>query len=392
MLNALVSGNFEDLAANPLDSAGPLGFYSSTGRPDLRPTCPSESCVWPNFSSLGVCSKCVTVKDLAESSQRCTTNDWTKLECSFELDHQAKFQIYFGYNGNGPGTHFNASAYFNGLSYKNEWAGISYPISSFLHFQHMISHVGQNEFRIKLLEASECAAYACVKTYNISVINGTSFPEIVSTWYNGSKPQPNGGSTSFPLYLNPPNTTNISNSNGPYIFSGYGRDNIASFISSKFDGFMTVSDALNFATNGKGDPGWIYAKGNVSKVLENVALAYTDAIQTGQPNREEVIGQRSLLEIHVRVHWLYLALPITVVVLSVLFLLLTMYATKSNNVSIWKASNLVLLFHGLEGATIGDNYQLNELNEMNRLANENSATLERDETQGWRLVASTAMT
>ena len=386
----VVSGNYKDLTGTPMEGAGPLGCYSSTGTPQLRPRCPSASCAWPSFSSIGVCSKCVNISHAikSQSYKVLVGHGLPEFISQFVLDDQ-NYTISWGYTGNGPGTYSNESAFFNNLSYKDQWAGIWYPMSSFLNFRYMTRHLAADKSRIELLEASECAIYACVKTYNVSVQNGISYQDIVSTWYNASKPEPDSGTLSYPIHLNPPHLEHNRIHSGPYTFSGYARDDIVSFIGSKFAGFISVSNALDVSWDQVGDPGWILAEGNVSQVVKNVALAFTDAIQTGQSNREEVFGQKSKSEIFVHIRWGYLAVPVTLGVCSALFLLLTMYKTRSSQTPLWKYENLVLLYHGLEDTPERSGHALNDLGEMRRRAKETKVRLMPGQTAQLRLVAST---
>ena len=296
--------------------------------------------------------------------------------------------ISFGYNGNGPGSYFNASLFLEGLAIgwynyaigKERWAGMSYPIHSFQNFEYKIEHVGHEEFDINLLSASECALVACVKTYNVSIAHGMPHETVISEWYNdtlaGKYAAGFPGGELPPLYLKPPDITNGSNFEGPFCLSGPDQKDIGLSLAGKLKGMITVSNVSGVAV---GDPRWLYTStGNITHVVENIALSLTAALQ-GTANGEPVFGENSTLEQYVHIRWAWLALPILLALLSLLFLLLTIYTTKQNRVSIWKSSTLVLLYHGLEVTPLEENYPLDQLSQMHRLAAETRLRLRRDE-------------
>lgn len=271
---------------------------------------------------------------------------------------------------------------------KMQWAGIWYPLYGFQNFQYKISDKGHNKFEIDLLEANECSIYDCVKTYNVSIREGKAYEDVIASWHNESMPQERSGSIVYPRYLNPPNSSHNLNHSGPYMMNGEAQDSINGFVSGKFQGIVAVDTAKNVAWDGNGDPRWIYAEGNVSLVLENVALAVTDEMQTSQPNRLEIYGQQISDEIYVQIRWEWLTLPVLVVVLSAAFLLQTMYATYSCGARVWKSSNLVLLYHGLEFPPASEEYPLDELSQMDRVAKVHKVRLRRDDAWAWKLVDS----
>ena len=318
--------------------------------------------------------------------QRCdASGENSTPRCQIQLKGERNNDIGFGYNGNGPGTYCNASAYvlatmvpLYGFPFKDDWAGIMYPIVAFQNFEYKISHLATKKFGFELLSANVCAMYACVKTYNVSIIDGHSRQDVIDVWYNDTQPGRSYGSNIVPLYLNPPNTTNKAYLEGPYSLNGETQLDLAMFLSSKFRGLISVSDTDNLLSETV-DLRLIYAQGNFSRVIQNIALSLTDYIQTS-PGSEAVPGNQSFTEIYIHIRWDWLSLPVAVAILSALFLLLSMYATRTNGATLWGPSNLALLYHGFEHPPAQDGYPLDNLRDMDRLAGVTRAKLQRDET------------
>lgn len=82
-----------------------------------------------------------------------------------------------------------------------------------------------------------------------------------------------------------------------------------------------------------------------------MALTLTDYIQTSEGS-ESVTGRRSVSETYIHLRLAWLSLPIAAAATSFAFLLLTMFATRNRWDSLWKDSNLALLYHGLEAAEL----------------------------------------
>ncbi|RAR16512.1 hypothetical protein DDE83_000077 [Stemphylium lycopersici] len=101
---------------------------------------------------------------------------------------------------------------------------------------------------------------------------------------------------------------------------------------------------------------WL-APNNVSKHMERLASAMTNVIQSA-PSRRDVEGLAFSKATFVSVRWEYLAFPLLLLVLSLVFLIAIIVKTSKNSgTAIWKTSTLPTLIYSLPKETKG---QFNE--------------------------------
>jgi hypothetical protein len=79
-------------------------------------------------------------------------------------------------------------------------------------------------------------------------------------------------------------------------------------------------------------------------IMDRVASSMTNSIRTG-PNQTEIHGTVEVSEQHIRVRWPWMILPATLVVLSVIFLVVTMVMATQRWAG-WKSSALPSFYHG----------------------------------------------
>jgi len=117
--------------------------------------------------------------------------------------------------------------------------------------------------------------------------------------------------------------------------------------------------------------------------MDHVASSMTNSIRTG-PNSTEVRGTVEVSEQHIRVRWPWMILPAALVVLSVMFLIVTM-VTATRRCAGWKSSALPSFYHGLAAWDSSEPYQ-GEIEEMERSARSTFVRLGTDEEGRTRLL------
>lgn len=92
-------------------------------------------------------------------------------------------------------------------------------------------------------------------------------------------------------------------------------------------------------------------------------------------------------ETYVKVRWAWFSYPVVVIVLSLFYMLGTIVETTYRDVSIWKSSDMAMLFHG-QGLDLGDpDYvPVTTLSEMSDLYKDIKVELVRTDDDGWKLV------
>jgi hypothetical protein len=98
------------------------------------------------------------------------------------------------------------------------------------------------------------------------------------------------------------------------------------------------------------------------RLLHNVAASLT---QLGRDRANSTVrGTASVSEAYVRVNWVWLSLPATVVVLMLVFLVLTLLANREQGAELWKSSILPFLYHGLDDSALWHNEQYRTASRM----------------------------
>lgn len=96
------------------------------------------------------------------------------------------------------------------------------------------------------------------------------------------------------------------------------------------------------------------ANKSITGIMESISQSMTDNIRVG-PNTTNVYGTAYFVEIYVIIRWPWLLLPGLLVLLSAMFLLLTMRMSRKGRGSpLWKSRVLPFLFHGLDGWEKGE--------------------------------------
>ncbi|EAT86310.1 hypothetical protein SNOG_06479 [Parastagonospora nodorum SN15] len=94
---------------------------------------------------------------------------------------------------------------------------------------------------------------------------------------------------------------------------------------------------------------WL-APNNVTHHMERMATALTNAMRSDSSSREFMEGDASALETFVKVNWAWLAFPLAMLVLCVVFLVATMLRTsrgENGELGIWKTSAMPTLMYSL---------------------------------------------
>ena len=128
--------------------------------------------------------------------------------------------------------------------------------------------------------------------------------------------------------------------------------------------------------------GGFNASSNISMTMDNIATALTNWLRDS--SNVTVAGQAGHVEFYVHVSWPWITLPAFLVIAGTIFLILAMYETERLGASIWKTSELALLFHGLEES----DHELNNLlrsSEMEHTASSTKVKVAKTSSGRWML-------
>jgi hypothetical protein len=220
--------------------------------------------------------------------------------------------------------------------------------------------------------AHECVLTWCVKTIRSSYDSGQYIEEILHTFQNITEGPPSWVSTPFKtdfesgtdnVYLQ-----NISIDLGMTLegrnISGYGTSNasassIIGGFKDIFPAFYTSADAtvrpiMRWKTWGDG-PAWNrllnfnpwLAPNNVTRHMERLATAMTNVVRSA-PSRTVLEGSSFSKETFIFITWGWLAFPFALLLLSLVFLGLTMVKTSRDGaIGVWKTSAMPTLISSM---------------------------------------------
>lgn len=126
------------------------------------------------------------------------------------------------------------------------------------------------------------------------------------------------------------------------------------------------------------------------QVLERLAHIFTETFQSPwNANATLIHGDAYAPEIFVRVRWLWLTMPVCIVVASSVLLCITMHRSRKKTF-LYKNSILATLFHGLDGQDLHETaYSDANVRQSHHAMLENAksmkALMQRDDDGSWKL-------
>lgn len=377
------------------------GIFKPSGAHDLEPVCPTGNCTFPLFDSLAVCSKCVDVsKDVINNTPQ---SNPTKLvgdhEVSYTMPGGAtiKFVARFAESMLQMGPAFVSTA---GVppTLSKEILGLQDPLFTLavLQFPDAMLKIADGNYFSSLPVANECALYFCVNTYNVSVLNSKPNTTVVSSWTSDTGTPTVGGKTKTgnsmigtkDAILERP--TDGVDGNHTYWIPAGTLANLKAWLNSTLQGSMNTSTSLVDTSNG---PVWandeiqtLNVTTDWSYLMGALATCMTTYIRSSGFKNSVGVAEGTAFknETYVQVQWVWLCLPMTLVSMSILFLVATMIVNHRKRAMAWKSSSLALLFHGLEG--VGSRGTGEGMGDMDELAKKTRVILTRGDNGEYKLI------
>jgi hypothetical protein len=371
----------------------PVAFGNGT-RPEIPLSCPTSTCTWQPYDTLGVCSQCTEVPSLLSHACLKTRIDWTSglnstvssypiaTVCGYFLNVTTEEPILMsGYVVGSDGEPEGETLIMRTLPLISNplreplWGGsihfktvrnpiIDVLISSTLNAAHVHANVAPT--------IHECVLAHCVMTIKSSYSLGTYHEDIIAHYINHTiKDTPwsistyDDGSTDQTYLENV--TINVPSAGSNFPAQNWGVTNTTMvqtvlIFDRMFPAFTTVS---NGAMEGLlrwrlGSPTDVRTKllrinpwqlpNNASRHLERLAMAMTNVMRSEISSNELIAGEAFISETYVVVHWAWLAFPLIMLGLSIVFLTATILKTSkstSEAIGVWKTSAMPTLFYSL---------------------------------------------
>ncbi|KAE8349839.1 hypothetical protein BDV28DRAFT_52780 [Aspergillus coremiiformis] len=359
----------------------------------MNPVCESGDCTWPDFKSVGFCSRCEDITSTA-TLQGCTdvpfdpninTTQYTRCEVILPQGTAGNVPITVTVLPSGHyamGVPNDAIWTVNSLGnvahHKATYGGIENPLYVLAHANLDLpttSDVNSHpEKGLRINKVTQCAISLCARNYRISVRRGTPLINVTSTDYGKVVPSSDtseemcwlsGAPSLKPVRENPANHTQFAVCNATDLRASIAPATLIgkfyyqwTFSPAEFrspgalpwsltsvgktaDDKVTVADDFHNVLNT-----------TLDTVMQNIAASLT---KHGRDGSSDIVhGTVSVSEVYVAVNWRWVSLPLAILLLTVLFFVLTLLADKKNGRGLWKSSVLPVLYHGLDGRALSD--------------------------------------
>jgi len=403
--------------------------YGNSSRADFPISCPTSSCTWPTYDTLGMCSQCVETPQLLTFTCLFMTVDWTSelnttvstypnaTVCGHFLNATSEEPVLMsGYMVDDNGAPVGEALLMRTLPLVTNplreglWGGsinfkdIRNPIEDFLVSSVSDrSHVYANETPT----LHECVISWCVKTVESSYLFGAYYENITNTMVNNTVDGSPWTAEYYPEYDStltdyienvtiaaPPTGQNFSEfgwgvNNSTMIFTITVFDRI-------FPAFTTIAEEsttplLRWRTGSATDVRtreldfnpWM-SPNNVTHHMERLTTSITNAMRTSSSS-ETIQGSAFDNDTYVAVQWAWMSLPLGLLLISFIFLLATVIksAAEKDQVGIRKNSAIATLLYGLP-----DHYQKRLAkagSKMTPRAKAKDLKVKLSPTTGWRV-------
>lgn len=340
---------------------------------DMNPSCPTGNCTFPPFQSLAICSTC---EDVSQTLIRTCPNGNDSSYCQFSLPNGLKINKtdladdLLGLVA--------TSGYLDQLQNSTQYGNTFFTFTRIraLHPEDEVNYIST----LNNVSATQCLLYWCVNTYKAQVTSGQLYEEVKASWYSNATEwwfDRRGAMNDERIDLIPPPLANHTNSTAnPNFTVGYLPSlGISEFLASKLtlsnsyapgpDGSSFGPDETNNAssfTNSQ-DLLRIFRDSDMDRLFESLAKSMTRNIRDANASNQAMSsdgftgplpgvglanGTASYDHIYVSVRWGWLTLSVALVLLTINFLILTIFQSTRHDVAPWKSSPVPLLFHGLD--------------------------------------------
>ncbi|KAH4385328.1 hypothetical protein HBI24_128460 [Parastagonospora nodorum] len=367
-------------------------------RLDLPLSCPTSVCKWNPYQTLGVCSACTDITNLLTYACLPMRMDWIRSATGPSTEHTYQNGTACGYFLNATSTepvlvsgyrlNDNSSSTYGETLLMRTIPLITNPDARSLYdgsinFRHIVNPIldalifsaadgsESSVYRKDMPIAHECMLAWCVKTLR-STYSWGKYEEMVEEehfettktpypWHTVFHPEIDVTATDYfaNVSIYPPNTSGDSLGFG--LSNDTMMDTIFSF-GEVFPSVITVEspgakpflkvrtsfiDRVMFRAF-RYSP-WL-APNNITQHMERIALAVTNVVRSDISSTESIKGQAFAPETYVEVKWAWLAFPLAMLIMCVVFLVATMVKTSRGgheDIGVWKTSAMPTLIYSL---------------------------------------------
>ncbi|KAI1492866.1 hypothetical protein F5X96DRAFT_319561 [Biscogniauxia mediterranea] len=325
------------------------GVYDTNDHPqdDFRMStqCATGNCTWPEtYLSLAVCSKCANTTSLI--TQNCTTSGSLSY-CEYSLPNGMYFdglmrgQFYMNATGALPTINFN----------NTQSTVASLTTMRGLHDLSSTTLFG--------VVSNECVLYFCVNEYRAEVENDNFTETVIASYTGDADPvmgenvtitvPPSGNRTAAQDFV----VTATSWEAMSLYFADFWTGNVTGQVGRMSSTSDVMTALYDLGEDGSGSGA--QKPGGENNTVAAVAASMTRILRlwpqssrsggaaSEDPADARAVGTVWVTETYVRVRWPWMALPVAIEGLALIFLIGTIIQSKMSGVAVWKSSTMPML-------------------------------------------------
>ncbi|KAI1342804.1 hypothetical protein F5Y15DRAFT_412481 [Xylariaceae sp. FL0016] len=294
---------------------------------DLPMHCATANCTWPVFPTLAVCGNC--------SEMAYTTSCDSQNTCNYTMTSGTMISDP---PGDGPSEYHFAVTPSNG-------SGAIDPEYQAVISTWDIMSVGKTPSKTTT-QAYECSLWFCLKSYNITIINGITNTSVTAVWSKAEFAAESSAHFDEYVFVDIPPEINVYNQTRYHVPQD-SIDTLRTFMNK-----LTYGTASEVESVVQYDTDWIQAMQNstvdLSGWIERLAMSLTDDIRLSgtvdMMRNLDYTGTAYTVASFVKVNWWWTALPVTLMIVALLYLMQTVWRTARDQVCAWKSDSLPMLF------------------------------------------------
>lgn len=371
-------------------------FHPSPLAPQM--SCTANQCRWNRTITLGVCGSC---EDMTLQIQKNCSIDPSYTEPLTSCQYDFGNGIALGswnvsaadaspLGNRGPDwTMWNSTALDLSPSFVNIPAegGVTADEEALLTIFGAVKFGNPVDSVVPPAQALMCGFNMCVKNYDdivqtngtptVTVTEGPTLNTSVSQQYctsgNGSVISDCFADENARFYQHLlPSSTSQNMTNASFTINTAEFTNLGAFLQEMFTGSWTSTGVIGRnqfdGSNGGITPMILQLLAqslDVNNTMKAVADAITEVIRIS-PNSTSAIGSAFVQTTFIHVQWGWLALPISLMLMTVVLLAIVIVQSHVKKAVVWKSSSLAMLFHRTEGwdippGSVSDRHELEEM-------------------------------
>ncbi|KAK9777244.1 hypothetical protein SCAR479_05973 [Seiridium cardinale] len=297
---------------------------------ELPAFCGTANCTWATFPSLAVCGNCSASS--FHSNDKCPEDG---SGCTYTMSSGTSITAP---SGGSTGYHFTVAPLTNASGTNSQ--------AYFSSFDIMSVSKGRDSASV---EASHCALWFCLRSYDISVENGQQNTTNTGNWSKTEFSAATSAHNDEFHFIDIPTGMN-ANPSTRYSVPLESTEVLENFMATKM-----IGNSSNIDNRADYSSDWILAMQNSSSDLSTwmarLTLSMTNDIRISgtldpnvRGNQYQYAGSAYIQAPHVQVNWLWVIYPLLLMVIAFLYLIQTVWRTARDHVSAWKGDSLPMLF------------------------------------------------